>query len=83
MIEYTIVSVHDRKKMFPNSKPICDSCHGKVSADWTLISHTQLGPKQYCTTCGVSQLVSDMQTLSSMATQLARLLPLSPPEPKK
>ena len=82
MIEYTIVSVHDRKKMFPNTKAKCDACHGKIEADWTLVSHTQLGPKLYCTTCGVSQLGTDMQQLTSYLNQLTRLLPLAPREPK-
>ena len=82
MIEYTIVSIHDRKKMFPNTKPKCDGCHGKIEADWTLVSHTQLGPKMYCTTCGVTQLSSDMQRLSSYMNQLARLLPLAPQDKK-
>lgn len=83
MIEYTVVSIHDRKKMFPSTKPMCDGCHGKIDADWTLVSHTQLGPKMYCTTCGVSQLAGDMEQLASMTRRLANLLPLAPREPKK
>lgn len=82
MIEYDIVSVHDRKKLYPGTKEICDYCHGKIQADWTLVSHTQLGPRLFCTTCGISQLSSDMQRLSSMINQLSKLLPLAP-KPEK